>query len=557
MKRFIWVLLISISLGFGNAFAINWTNNAGDGLWRIAGNWDVGIPGPTDTAKINKVPGPTIDSDTAAVCQFLAVGDGAPGGLTMTGGTLNVSSDWSWTFIAYSPSDVGTFTMSGGTVTTGSFFYVGFQGTGTLTMNGGEMNIGGVFGIGYGEGYTTGRGTVNLNGGTINVVSTNATNLNINTNGFSRFDITGGILILAGDRTSLISGYKTNGCLTGYGLPNNVIYDYNSTTPGKTTVWAVTEPPEPPTIAGTWTTLPLVNAYDIDGNRVIGDAGYPALYNITTDSLTAVDNLPVAEQVVLRGIDGDRIVGSYGTMFQIRGFLHDATGWIPLDFPEAHNTFANGIDGNNIVGSYGSQNMIGYASSQHGFIYNLNNQAWTTLDKPGANITRLYGIDDSNIIGLADSNAVLYNMNTQSWTIINMPGMHLTDASGISGDNIVGSYWVSEGTNPHGFVYNITAQRWITLDMPGAVWTYIWGIDGNNIVGCYENGSGRHGFLFKFSPADLNKDNKVDMFDYAILASQWQQAPTVPSADIAPSGGDDIVDFRDLSVMADEWLDGA
>jgi len=554
MKRFIWVLLISISLGVGNAFAINWTNNAGDGLWRTAGNWDAGIPGPIDTAKINKVPGPTIDSNTAAVCRFLAVGDGAPGGLTMTGGTLNVSSDWSWTFIAYSPSDVGTFTMSGGTVTTSSFFYVGFQGTGTLTMNGGTMNIGGVFGIGYGEDFgTTGKGTVNLNGGTINVASTNPTNLNINTNGFSRLDITGGILILAGDRTSLISGYKTNGCLTGYGLPDNVIYDYNSTTPGKTTVWAVTEPPK---IAGTWTTLPL-EAYGIDGNSIIGDAGYPALYNITTDSLTAVGNLPVADRVALQGIDGDRIVGSYGDMFWMRGFLHETAGWTPLDFPVPSNTFANGIDGNNIVGSYGTNNMLGYASSQHGFIYNLNNQSWTALDKPGANITRLNDIDGSTIIGFTDSNAVLYNMNTQSWTIIDMPGMYLTDLHGISGDNIVGSYWVSEASNPHGFVYNITAQRWITLDMPGAVWTCMWGIDGDNIVGCYEDGSGRHGFLFKFSPADLNKDNKVNMLDYAILASQWQQAPTVPSADIAPSGGDGIVDFRDLGVMADEWLDGA
>jgi len=54
--------------------------------------------------------------------------------------------------------------------------------------------------------------------------------------------------------------------------------------------------------------------------------------------------------------------------------------------------------------------------------------------------------------------------------------------------------------------------------------------------------------------ADINGDLKVDMFDYAILASQWQQEPCVPSADIAPEGGDEIVDMNDLSFLVENWL---
>jgi hypothetical protein len=58
------------------------------------------------------------------------------------------------------------------------------------------------------------------------------------------------------------------------------------------------------------------------------------------------------------------------------------------------------------------------------------------------------------------------------------------------------------------------------------------------------------------NPADIDGDGDVDFFDYAILASQWLQAPGVPSADIAPPGGDGIVDILDLGALADNWLEG-
>jgi hypothetical protein len=54
--------------------------------------------------------------------------------------------------------------------------------------------------------------------------------------------------------------------------------------------------------------------------------------------------------------------------------------------------------------------------------------------------------------------------------------------------------------------------------------------------------------------ADINKDFVVDAVDYAILASQWRQEPSIPSADIAPPGGDSKVDEKDLAVLVDNWL---
>ena len=56
------------------------------------------------------------------------------------------------------------------------------------------------------------------------------------------------------------------------------------------------------------------------------------------------------------------------------------------------------------------------------------------------------------------------------------------------------------------------------------------------------------------SPGNINNDCVVDMVDFAILASQWQQAPGTPSADIAPLGGDGIVDLDDLVLLAQSWL---
>ncbi|NIP27566.1 MAG: hypothetical protein GWN67_23585 [Phycisphaerae bacterium] len=54
--------------------------------------------------------------------------------------------------------------------------------------------------------------------------------------------------------------------------------------------------------------------------------------------------------------------------------------------------------------------------------------------------------------------------------------------------------------------------------------------------------------------ADFNRDGKVDMQDYSILARCWQQNKLL--VDIAPlqQSGDGIVDSKDLAVFAEHWL---
>ena len=51
---------------------------------------------------------------------------------------------------------------------------------------------------------------------------------------------------------------------------------------------------------------------------------------------------------------------------------------------------------------------------------------------------------------------------------------------------------------------------------------------------------------------DVDGDCRVDIDDLQIMTSAWLQ--NVPSADIAPTGGDGIVNLLDLAVLAQNWL---
>jgi hypothetical protein len=57
------------------------------------------------------------------------------------------------------------------------------------------------------------------------------------------------------------------------------------------------------------------------------------------------------------------------------------------------------------------------------------------------------------------------------------------------------------------------------------------------------------------SAVDINCDGNVNLIDFAILGNQWLQAPGAPSADIAPDGGDGVVDYLDVDVLTEHWLE--
>ncbi len=56
--------------------------------------------------------------------------------------------------------------------------------------------------------------------------------------------------------------------------------------------------------------------------------------------------------------------------------------------------------------------------------------------------------------------------------------------------------------------------------------------------------------------ADISGNGRVDLEDFAILESQWLQAPSLPSADIASKPvTDGTVNLTDLATVAAYWLE--
>ncbi len=47
-------------------------------------------------------------------------------------------------------------------------------------------------------------------------------------------------------------------------------------------------------------------------------------------------------------------------------------------------------------------------------------------------------------------------------------------------------------------------------------------------------------------------DGIVNLLDFSVFADCWRKDD--PLADIAPDGGDDMVDFMDIAKLCEEWL---
>jgi len=306
----------------GSAWAadVTWTNSSGDGLWRTAANWSPFPPDITygDKAKINQLPGPLIDSGTAAGAGMIALSDGTPGGLRMTGGTLNVAKGTqpgspldSWFIIGYGATDNGTFTMDGGTVTTVDRVYVGFMGTGTIIINGGSMNIGGLFGIGYCDnGYTTtGRGYVYVNGGTITVASFQ---MGYPAGCVGNLDVSGGTFNVNGDVRAAVSNHIDNGWITAYGGLGDVVVTFDMVT-GKTTLTGTVDPTK------ARKPYPRNNAINLPSSAVLN--WVPGVSSVTHDIYIGTDpNLVVAATQSSTDIykgSHPRDANSYSESFQL------------------------------------------------------------------------------------------------------------------------------------------------------------------------------------------------------------------------------------------------
>jgi hypothetical protein len=216
---------------------IDWTDANSDGDWNIAANWSPAqIPNSTSERAIIPIAAGPVFSVGRTATAWRVLMQGTNGTITMDGGTLTTND---YLDIGYGASDSGTLTVNSGTIDVNTVAYCGRAGTATLNMSGGAINIASTF---YVARDSTSTGNVNLSGGTINCSA-----LFIGLNGGSGLiNITAsGTLIIDGDATATVNNYVTGGKIKSYSGAGTVLFDYNITTTGKTTVTA-----SPPTKAG-------------------------------------------------------------------------------------------------------------------------------------------------------------------------------------------------------------------------------------------------------------------------------------------------------------------
>jgi len=285
----------------GDGMLYWWSGTLGDS-WNILGSWwddRPHLPGPNDVPSIDN-PLPTyclIDSNVtdanAAVCLELHVGDyPANSGevplvatLDVNGGTLTVGED---VLIGLrdntrdSDYAIGDFNVISGTVNIGRDLFIGREGIGKLNMRGGSLTVGGTIWCPggplpeyTGQTYDYGTGQLTLYGGTIEANDLMSYDED---DSIGQIDIAGGTLILNGDKRSSITDLMNQGRLY-QGGGGDIVFDYNDSNPGKTTVISVLDPncakrPDPGNYARdvslttdlTWESG--INVNDVNGHEV-------------------------------------------------------------------------------------------------------------------------------------------------------------------------------------------------------------------------------------------------------------------------------------------------
>lgn len=229
----------------------------GTANWNVAANWASGLPGlgtetpPLDPkAVFNVTNAAECIVDSAVSCQTLAMGDGGTTSgnflRVIDGGSLIlVKSDWN----AIGYNRASTLTVeAGGYVEFGRHVLLGRDGnTGTgavgefpsyLIIDGGTVVIKDSLQVGNNDAdKVDGGGIVHVNSGLLDIRN----NLEMRNIAVSRVDIRYGTIIINGDRRGNLNTWTSgeNPIITGFGGAGTVVFDYNVTNPGKTTVTAI------------------------------------------------------------------------------------------------------------------------------------------------------------------------------------------------------------------------------------------------------------------------------------------------------------------------------
>ena len=550
-KLFLMISFVLLTALTGSALALDivWTNGSGNGLWNDANNWSPAtVPSlaTLDKAKVVRLaPNDAhINAGMDANCQWLAIGDTVSGELHMTGGTLKVGAGGSWFILAYGSSDIGIFTLDGGTVTTTDHVFVGFQGQGTVVMNGGTMNIGGTFGIGFNDtGATTGIGYVYLNGGIINVTGTGGILMSSPTGCIGQLDITSGTLTITGDRRAIVNGYITNGWITAYGGLGNVIVTYGS---GKTTLTGFMDTTH---ARGPYPTNNAVNVFPyVTLAWMPGDSAATHDIYFGTDAASVLSATP-STPGIYKGSQ-PRDANSYGP--------------ISLELGTKYYWRIDEVNGPNIVKGdvWTFSTILGLAKSPDP----INGATNVALDVV-LRWTAGYSAASHDIYFGTDANSVR-DANTSTVGIYQ--GSQPRDANSYGPMSLELDqkyYWrIDEVNDPNvykGNVWTFTAISGLAQNpnpadsgMNAALdvvlyWAAGYGAVSHDVYfGTDMNGVEN---AERFIVSDLDESGQVDYNDLFILTNYWLQDPA-GSEPYAGVNDDNIVDFTDFSLLADNWM---
>jgi hypothetical protein len=254
--RKLCVLLLLLCAASGAWASNDWLTSAATNDWFTSTNWSSGIvPSSTSVTNVRTyqthfntiVGGPVIADGDATAYQVEVGGDshatgGVTGTLTINSGSLTIT-DYFRSGASSTSNRWGKIYINGDdtVVTVGGPFTVGWGSStvdveGWLYMTGGTVTVNNAFNIANAVGasgfaYVSG-GTITANSFAMNVAGGTHT-------GTPLLALSGtGEVIIAGDITGTLAGYFANGWITG------ATYDYNITTPGKTTIYV----PEPATV---------------------------------------------------------------------------------------------------------------------------------------------------------------------------------------------------------------------------------------------------------------------------------------------------------------------
>ncbi|MCK5563756.1 MAG: hypothetical protein KAJ07_00795 [Planctomycetes bacterium] len=221
-------------------------NPAGNGItppatgdWSNPSNWTPSLgPDGNFKAVFNVTNAAEAVVNGSQIFNQLLQGSGGPGGVIriVDGGSLTSTSAW----FSIGQNNTARFIVEEGGVADfagHAWFGMNDGADAIVEINGGTFTVSGGFGLGYHDSApSSGIATANI------YVNSGSFNMDRFTGGVesiqpgSGIDIREGSFIINGDDTVYVADFVASGKITAYGGTGRVLYDYNATNPGKTTI---------------------------------------------------------------------------------------------------------------------------------------------------------------------------------------------------------------------------------------------------------------------------------------------------------------------------------